>query len=240
MNRRESLAVVAGAAATLAGCSGFASSSSESSETPAADGREPEGPRSGSTGDPEMLRVRTATDRRPLWLADPDAEGGGRPTSSRRRREHDSTVVDTQSRADRLSLADAVDAERVDSFLSATDFETETLYLETIQVRACFELVLCKVSWQPDEVSTDYGRHGLPYDTRCRVDEHAFEARLIRLPERLDADEVNGYSSSVGGGGCGRDGPRAVAEADGGSGTSPATSTATDEAETATSTGGDR
>lgn len=240
MNRRESLAVVAGAAATLAGCSGFASSSSESSATPAADGQEPDGPKSGSTGDPEMLLVRTATDRRPLWLADPDAEDGGRPTASRRTREHDSIVVDSQSRADRLSMADAVDSQRVDSFLSATDFETETLYLETIQVRACFELVLCKVSWRPDEVSTDYGRHGLPYGTRCRVDEHVFEARLIRLPERLDADEVNGYSSSIGGGRCGGGGPRAVAEGDGGSGEPSATSTATDEAETATSTGGDQ
>jgi len=95
MNRRESLAVVAGAAATLAGCSGFASSSSDSSTTPAADGGEPEGPRSGSTRDPETLRVWTATDRRPLWLADPDAENGGPP---------DSEPPDARTRLDRRRL----------------------------------------------------------------------------------------------------------------------------------------
>lgn len=223
MNRRESLAAFAGAAASLAGCSGFVTGSGESSSTATA-GEAPiaDGPGDGSTGDPETLLVRTATDRPPLWLTDQDGEDGGRPSPVDRRSHHDSTVVDTVSIADRLAVAETVDRSRLDDFLDATDFETETVYLETIQIEACFELQLCRIAWGPSKVSTDYGRQTLPWDEPCGADEHVFETRLIRIPDAIAADDVNSFSSSVGGGPCGAGGARAVGSGGSSSGTTTA------------------
>lgn len=218
MNRRESLAALAGAAASLAGCSGFGAGSDEASPTQAADG-EPagDGPGHGSTGDPATLLVRTATERPPLWLTNPDDDE--QPTVHERRRYHDSTVLDTVSKTDSLTAVKSVDENRVDEFLDATDFKAETLYLETIQLEACFELQLCRIAWQPNKVSTDYGRQTLPWDEPCRADKLVFEARLVRIPDAIAADEVNSYSSSIGGSPCGADGPRAEGSGGGSSGT---------------------
>jgi hypothetical protein len=214
MDRRESLAALAGAAAALAGCSGFGEAGGESSATPAADrGSTGDGPGHGSTGDPESLLVRTPTEQPPLWLSDDQNEG--RPTPDERRHYHDSEVIDTVSLANNLELAETVDEGRVNEFLDGTDFQTETLYLETVQVEACFELMLCRIAWGPRKVSTDYGRRTLPWDEPCGADERVFEARLIRIPDSIAADDVNSFSSSVGGSPCGADGPRA--EGSGGS-----------------------
>jgi len=205
MNRRESLAAFAGVAAALAGCSGYGSATSESTPTRGAEsGIDTDAPGAGSATDPEMIHVRGATERAPLWLADPDGETERERRSHRERRRHSRTVVDTPARAERLRVADGVDADGLDSFLSETDLDSQTLYLESVEVRACFELTLCRIEWQPDEVSTDYARTQLPYDTRCGVDDHVFEARLVRIPASLSADEVRGYGSSIGTAGCAR------------------------------------
>lgn len=238
MNRRESLAALTGAAASLAGCSGFGSGSSESSPTPAADG-EPtgDGPGHGSTGDPDTLLVRTGTERPPLWLTDGDDDG--RPAADERRHYHDSEVLDTVSRADSLTAVESVDASRVDDFLDATDFGTETLYLETTQVEACFELMLCRIAWGPRRVSTDYGRRTLPWDEPCEADERVFEARLIRIPDAISADDVNSHSSSIGGNPCGAGGPRAEGSGEATSGTAlEETDGSTSDATTTTTTSG--
>lgn len=222
MNRRESLALLAGAAATLAGCSGFASSSGDSSSaTPGAQETVTDGPQSGTTTAPETFLVRVGTDRPPVWLADPNGDGGGRPTPRREDRYIGSIVVDSESRADRLSTAEPVDGAGVDSFLGATDFGAETVYIETIGVEECFRLELCRISWQPDDVSTDYARRSRPYDEQCAVDERVFEARLVRLPDAIDADRVRGGSTSIGTGAC--DGDRHRAEAVGEVGSDPTT-----------------
>ncbi|WP_018257584.1 hypothetical protein [Halomicrobium katesii] len=237
MNRRESLAAFAGVAAALAGCSGYGSATSESTATRGAEGEiDTDAPGTGSATDPEMVRVREATDRAPLWLADRDGETDRERGSHRERRRHSRTVVDTPARAERLRVADGVDADGLDSFLSETDLDGQTLYLESVEVRACFELALCRIEWQPDEVSTDYARTQLPYDTRCEVDDHVFEARLVRIPASLSADEVRGYGSSIGTAGCQR---RNRAAAEGGGGSSTGSDGETRPA-TATSTGGDR
>jgi len=211
MDRRESLALFAGAAATLAGCNGLAGSSSSSSDV-AGDGERTvtDGPSSGTETDPETLLVRVDSDGQPVWHSDGD--GDGQPTPRRRERHLDSIVVDTDARADSLSTADGVDAEAVGSFPDATDFDAETVYVETIRVEECFRLDLCRISWQADEVSTDYSRRTRPYDERCGVDEWVFETRLIRIPDPLDADDVRGHSSSIGTGTCHRSRSGPVAE----------------------------
>lgn len=240
MDRRESLTLLAGAAAMLAGCNGLAGSSSSSSDV-AGNGERTvtDGPSSGTETDPEALLVRVDSDGKPVWLS--DADGDGPPTPRRRERHLDSVVVDTDARADRLSMVDDVDAEAVGSFLDSTDFDAETVYVETIRVEECFRLDLCRISWQADEVSTDYSRRTRPYDERCGVDERVFETRLIRIPDPLDADSVRGHGSSIGTGAChrSRPGPGAEGGESSGEATAPESGEAT-PAEANTTDGGEQ
>jgi hypothetical protein len=215
MNRRESLALAAGAAASLAGCSGFASSSSgTASESPTAGQPAADGPASGTAMAPEVILVRADTDRQPVWLADGDGEDDGRPTPRPDARHIDSVVVDSEARAGRLSVDPEADGARVASFLSETDFGDETVVVETIQVEECFRLELCRISWQPETLSTDYTRRSRHWDEPCAVDERVFESRLIRIPDALDADDVGARSTSIGTGACrpGGSGSRATGE----------------------------
>lgn len=215
MNRRESLALAAGAAASLAGCSGFASSSSGTTgESPTAGQPAADGPASGTETDPEVILVRVDTDRQPVWLADEDSEDGGRPTPRPDARHIDSVVVDSEARAGRLSVDPEADGTRVASFLSETDFGDETVVVETVQVEECFRLELCRISWQPEKVSTDYTRRSRHWDEPCAVDERVFESRLIRIPDAIDADGIRAGSTSIGTGACrpGGSGSRATGE----------------------------
>ena len=174
--------------------------------------------------------------RPPIWLKNPDSETSDRPTETERNRWRDSIIVDDSARADRISVAETVDRDRVESFLGETDFGTETIYIEMGQVEECFRLALCQVSWTPTELSTDYVRETRPYTERCEVDEWVVEARFIRIPDAIDADNVNGYSSSVGTGACDR--RRRGAEGEGESDSASA-SERTTQTETLTDSGGD-
>ncbi|WP_154018439.1 hypothetical protein [Halolamina rubra] len=198
--RRSLLSGVAGVAAALAGCGGDGAAGS--TRTVPADGDGPSGPMSGSTTDPETHLVRIDTDRPPVWLTEPDDDD--RPTASRRDRWRDSIIVDDADRADRIRLADGVDAEPVESFLDATEFDAESVFVEMGDVRECFRLELCHVAWSATEISTDYSRRSRPYTAHCEVDEWVVEARFIRIPDPIDADEVTTYSSSIGTGTCDR------------------------------------
>lgn len=211
--RRALLHGVAGFTAALAGCSRLLDGAAESTRTAPRDSND-RGPGSGSVTDPETLLLRVDTDRPPVWLAKPDSEADGRPTASERDRWHDSIVVDDSARADRLSVADPVDREQVVSFFTATNFETATVYVEMEAVEECFRLDLCHVSWTPTEISTDYTRRSRSYTERCEVEEWVIEARLIRIPDAIEADNVNSYSSSTGTGACDRH--RGGAEGEGG------------------------
>lgn len=241
MNRRESLAAVAGIAATLSGCTGFGSSSSTASSSPTASERSVSGgPGSGALSDPTLLQRRSDGPRPPIWFGDQDRDDAGNPRASQRRRSLESTVIDTDSRANRISVADSVDRTQIDAFTSATEFGTETLYLEQAEIGECFTLTLCRIAWQSDQVSTDYARQTRSYTERCAVDQQVFEARLIRIPDAIDSDSVNSFSRSIGTASCGEDRMRAEAESGSGSGTigEPTTSTAVNTNTTAT--GGDR
>jgi hypothetical protein len=163
-----------------------------------------------------MVRLRTDTDRAPIWLASED--GGERPDRSEERLHISSEVIDTTDRADRVRVAQGAGRDRVQSLVDATDFESETLYLETNRVDECFELTLCSISWRPDDVQTDYARTIRPYDEACTADKRVYEARLIRIPAALDSGEVHSYGSSVGSGGCDRRALRPEAESRGGEG----------------------
>jgi hypothetical protein len=201
--RRRLLQVATAAAAGLAGCSGLAGEEASSSRSVSSEGGATI-PGGTSEPEPEAVLLRADTDRPPVRPGGFDET----PTDTRwnqgRLRRLTTEVVDSRSRADKLTVADAVDAEAVSSFLSATDFEKQTVYLDTRRVEACFRLELCSIAWTADDVQTNYVRQIRPYDERCSDDNEVFEARLIRIPAALEADSVNSYGSSTSGGGrCG-------------------------------------
>jgi hypothetical protein len=234
--RRALLHGAAGLTTALAGCSGLLDGSTESTRTAPRDGSGG-GPGSGSVTDPETLLVRVDTDRPPIWLARPNSEAGGRPTASERDRWRESIVIDDTARADRLDVVENVDREQVESFLAATDFEVETVYVEMGAVEECFRLDLCHIGWTPTEISTDYTRRTRSYTERCAVDEWVIEARLIRIPDDVEADDVNTYSSSVGTGACDRGQGRAEGEAGAASASTSESNTRTETATTASGGG---
>ncbi len=201
--RRALLHGAAGLATALAGCTGLLDGAAESTSTAPRDDSDG-GRASGSVTDPEILLLRMDTDRPPIWLAEPDSEAAGRPTASDRDRWRDSIVVDDSARADRLRVAASVDRDRVESFVAATDFGAETVYVEMSEVEECFRLELCHVGWTPTKISTDYSRRSRSFTERCEVDQFVIEARLIRIPDAVDADRVSSYSSSIGTGTCDR------------------------------------
>ena len=217
--RRRVLAVASTAAvatAGLAGCLGAESSSSRSHSS--TEGRGRTVPDEQATTEPPMLVRRSGSDaeRPAIRLAEDEADEAD-DRSPFRGHYSWTTLVDSASMADRLiadgpndssngsaDSRDGSDDRRVDlaSFVAETEFDSESLFLETHRVEQCFELSLCYISWQSNEIRTDYGRVVRPYDEQCTADVNVFESRLIRLPVALDADETGGYGSTTRSGRC--------------------------------------
>jgi hypothetical protein len=198
--RRRLLQVATAVTAGLAGCGGLSGNESSSSRTVSENAGSMISGENSET-DPDTVRIRTDTSTPPIRSADADET----PTTSDRRKRRSlrpsSIIVDEQSRADELVVTDSADEDSVSSFLSATDFDSETIYVETRSVQECFRLQLCGISWDSGEIRTGYVRQTRPYDERCSVDKEVFESRLIRIPAALDREEVNSYGSSMSEGG---------------------------------------
>lgn len=197
--RRRVLGAAAAAVGGTAGCLGSESRSSESHSGTEGPGRTI--PDEQTATDPPTLFRRTDSEQSPIHLRSPDEE----PDTERpgdRGRHLETTLVGSASTADRLVVA-SDDSDELASFVSSTVFDTESLYLETKRIEACFRLSLCYITWQ-DGIRTAYSRELRPYDEQCSVETNAIESRLIRLPVALDEDSVTSYGSSVGGGRCRR------------------------------------
>lgn len=195
--RRRLLQAATAVAAGLAGCSGFAGEESSSTRSVSESGTTlPDGT---SEPDPDTFLVRADTDLPPLRVVEQDAEPTEPKPREQRSRRIRSEVIDSESRAEQLEVAEAIDGASVSSFVSETEFETETLYLDTKLIEECFRLGLCTISWSADEVQTSYARPLRSYDEPCDADEQVYESRLIRIPAAVDADEVNSYGSGVSG-----------------------------------------
>lgn len=217
--RRGLLTVLTGLAGGLAGCAGQSATSSRSvSET----NRRTISDDNAAT-DPPMLQRRSTATQPAIRLQEAgsqEAEQTETDEESHHRLGYDTNeIIDTAATAARLvTNADSTDADSDDTgdgdtdaadselsaFIAATDFETETLYLETNRVEQCYRLSLCYVSWQDNGIHTSYGRRLSPYDEACTADRKVTETRLIRLPVALSADSISSVGTSIGSARCER------------------------------------
>lgn len=220
--RRTLLHVAAAAVGSLAGCSRILSGSGQSA-TSASQNNGTAVPNGGAETDPAMFVHRSDSETVPIRFGDPDQEARDPGRLDYPLRHISTTVIDSQSRSQRLTVADSVDGTAFSSFVSETDFDSETLYLESNPVRECFELQLCRITWQPTEIRTDYVQKSRPYNEHCVANDRVVESRLFRIPAALSEESVNSYGSSVSGSyQCRMAGP-AQAEGEGGSGGPEAT-----------------
>ncbi|MEZ3145359.1 hypothetical protein [Halobaculum sp. MBLA0143] len=190
--RRRLLGVV-GLLAVGAGCG-----STDTETATVGEDDTPAGPDAGQLTDPPTLVVRGEPDddRPPITLS----EGGEPAEFDRRRGTVDSEVVADRETAATVATTAAADDDAVRSFLDATDFDSESVYVQTLQVLACYDVTLCSIGWSTGSVNTEYGRRLKPYTEACPADTRVFETRLIRLPGRIG--RVSSLSTSLSGGSC--------------------------------------
>ena len=194
---RRSLLGAVGLLAATAGCGGRGRRDDTATPTVAADPDRTIENSTESGGEiPPTLRLRGGEEVPPIR----------RPSDERRRRrpldDHDwdvhSWVLDREATESLRVASDGREA--VQSFLADTDFETETVYVQSMRVSACHTVTLCSVSWAGDGVETDYGRRLKPHTAACEADSRVYESRLIRIPAKID--DGGGYSTSLGGNAC--------------------------------------
>lgn len=187
--RRALLASAAATTTALAGCSSETRRSSNHDERP-----------EHFDLDPESVRVRYADDTPPIWYAETDSSVD--PATAERGAYDTRKVIASAGDRDRLQYADVDGADAAHAFAAETDFETETLYLETTTVEACFRHELCYVTWSSTEIDTDYGRYYRDADVACELDTEETASRLIRIPDTLDSGSIRSYGSGLSGSGC--------------------------------------
>lgn len=203
--RRRFLHVATAVAGGLAGCSRLTGDGTQSSGSASENGVSnfPDG---NVESNPPTVLLRSESELPPIRLDGTDDEYS-EPSRTRPSPRIRNEVVGSESSAEALTVAADGDGS-VDQFVSETNFESETLYLEVNRVRTCFRLELCRIAWRSDEVRTDYVRKLRSYDERCSTGSYAYESRLVRLPVALDEESVTGSGSTISGGGeCGRPGP---------------------------------
>lgn len=165
-------AALPAAAVGLAGCS---------SDTGV---RTDERERSGTVSDPAVHQTRNPA-REPV-VTDPDGD------------RVDRELIGDRARIDRLEFAPGVPDAAVDparSFLEATDFSAQTLYVTHRLVQSCHRLRVRSVSWEPRRVEFEYCEELRPPDERCTADARETLALFFRLPAVVDT-EVTGSGAS--------------------------------------------
>ncbi|WP_313695581.1 hypothetical protein [Halorarum halobium] len=190
ITRRAALRGATALLAGAAGCSDF-----EAGESTATAGRERD--LENVATDPPHRTLRATTDASIVWVDDGESGTNGTP----RRYLSDRFIVDEAS-ADRLRFAESVDSAPVREFIAATEFETETVYVDLSSVGECYRLELCYVGWSDAEIETRYGRTLRDADVSCGADVRASVATFVRIPAAIDPERISSYGSGMSSGGC--------------------------------------
>jgi hypothetical protein len=174
-SRRDALqAVTSAAVLAIAGCSG---STSSTDEVPRQRG-EP-------VSDVEVTFARDRKGRSLFELEDHEEDRIGGL--------HFMTGEDDR---DRVTFRSGGPAEKLQSFVKATDLEAESVYLLERTVGACYEVRLTGVYRESDGVEADFCRALRPADVPCASDDEDVVGVAIRLP--FDGEDFNSFGSRWG------------------------------------------
>lgn len=191
LTRRNALHGVAGLFTLLAGCSATNHGSSESGD-----------PESGGkvATDPETFSLRVSGRRTAIWYAETETASStdeGPPRLETR-------FVTDADRAESMSFAPEVgdEAEAAREFLTSTDYDAETVYIEQSRVGECFRLEFCHVRWTDTEIDTSYVRRYRDADVACETTANDTVVQFIRVPDTLNPESISGYGSQYSSGGC--------------------------------------
>lgn len=200
MVSRTRRALLQGAAALslgLAGCSGATSSSTTvtASNRLNADN---------AVLEPDHVALRNQDNTRIVWFDDElPASPDSTPDDRHRISDAEAGLIADEGDAAELRFADVDGVDDARRFVDETDFDSETLVLETTRVPECYRLELCGATWSESDYHTYYGRVLRPADVACETDAWDRVSHLIRLPAVLDPSEITGRGSGTSGSGCG-------------------------------------
>mgnify|MGYP006281434213 CR=1 FL=1 len=180
----------------LAGCSGSGSGSASSRAGPDA-----EPPEDALVSPPHVTLRGPATE--PNVVRETAAENET-PSPGTEIDDWAHYVLANGADADAVTFADVDGADEAKRFLEATNFDSETVYVERHLVGECYRHQLCWVRWTDEMIETDYARTLRDADVACEADTRVAVTNLIRLPVALDPDQITSHSSGSGGGACRR------------------------------------
>lgn len=183
-------ALLTGAAAAVAGLAGCSGSNSSSSSSPPSD------PENLET-EPLTVSVRHTENAPVAWLGEKPT-----PTGDRRLSDHETDLIPNAETAADLGFADLDGVDELQSFVDSTDFDRETLLLESHRVDECYRLELCAVTWSASSYHTYWTQTLRPADVACSAESQDRVATLVRIPAPLDPAELNGAGSRMSRGSC--------------------------------------
>ena len=211
--RRGVLLGAAGLLAGLAGCNEDAGDEGTPADRTPTDPGKPRDVGEDGTRNPEQYALRGDDDGVIAWFAEDvdrsgdstgdsdDATGAGTLPPHERR---DEGVIADEAMAATLSFGDVEGAEEARAFVEATDFDSESIYLDQTPLGDCYRLELCSVSWGGEELSLRYVSVLRDYDVACSAKERDTLATFVRVPVALDPGQRADVERSNRGGRCGQ------------------------------------
>lgn len=196
--RRRTLAGAATLLAALAGCNGTTDDPPPESDL----GPRGEDPPENVATDPPTAVLRRPGSRTPV-VEVPDPHGDDVSDAEReRRRAVRRGFVTTPEAASLLEFADVEGVDDARGLLEATDFDAEFVFLDRMSVRQCYDLRLCRLTWNEYGLRRTYARVYRDYDVACHTDERDSVARFVRLEGSVDPGEMEDEGTAVHTGGC--------------------------------------
>lgn len=163
--RRALQALGTTAAVALAGCSGEESGGFEESSAR-------------RCGDPvteyELQTVRQSTVEPLFWRGERSTEGERRPGGN--------LYVSAADDLDDVTFADSDTAAELAAFVRGTDFDSESVFVQTRAIQQCYDLRLRGVWREDDGIQTSFCSSLRPADAACSRDEEETVGVGIRLP----------------------------------------------------------
>lgn len=174
ISRRRHLALVGGALAALAGCSGYSTDTTVEEEVSDSRGRMP----SEGTRDFQARSLRVPGEEPFVSLGDP-------PERERRRRQQ--FVLEDEDATALQFHVDHDDVDSVQSFVEATDYDEASVVIHQRPIDDCYERHVEYVIAQPDRYRVQFCRTLKDATTPCSADETGMEALFIRLPRAYES-----------------------------------------------------